>query len=131
MILSVRWGAGGFAHVRVAQRGDRHRHPGARRLVVSVAHERSPIQKQMTREAPDPDEQGHEALGHRTDPAERKAAGVDRVLQAACHVPDDVGHLLVGQVAREARHVGRPDTDGLGDLLRRHVSVLQRRSIVP
>jgi len=41
-------------HVRVAQGGDRHGDPGARGLVLRIAHERSPIQKQTRTRPPTP-----------------------------------------------------------------------------
>ena len=62
-------------------------------------------------------------------PPSEKPPGLIGVLQAARHVRDDVGHLLVGQVAREAGHVGRAGADGLDDLLGRDVPVLQRRGV--
>src|SRR5271155_3456593 len=69
-------------------------------------------------EAADADQQRDEALRDRAHATERRPAGVRRVLDPAGYVRDDVGHLTVGQVAREARHVGRSGAHRLDDLLR-------------
>ncbi len=62
-------------------------------------------------------------------PPSANPPGFCRVLEPAADVRGDVGHLGVGQVAREARHVGRPGADRLGNLLRGHLAVLQRRGV--
>ena len=107
----------GVAHVRVAQRGDRHGHPGARGLVVRVAHERSPIQKQMRARPPTPMSRATKPSATGPTPPSPKPPGLVGCWIRPVTYETRSAHLLVGQVAREAGHVGRTDPDGLGHLL--------------
>ena len=110
------------AHVRVAQGGDRHRHPGARGLVVRVAHERSPIQKQMRARPPTPMSRATKPSATGPTPPSAEPAGVVGCCSRPVTYETMSATWRVGQVAREARHVGRPGADRLGHLLRGHLS---------
>ena len=108
---------GGVADVRVAQRGDRHGHPvrlwssppsqpsgpvGV--VVVVVAHRpRSPIQKQMRARPPTPMSRATKPSATGPTPPSANPPGLVGCWMLLGDVGDDVAHLGVGEVAREAR----------------------------
>ena len=98
----------------------------ARASLVLVAHERSPIQKQMRARPPTPSSRATKPSATGPTPPRPAPPGLAGCWMLLGHVGHDVTDLGVGQVAGEPGHVGRPDPHGLGHLLGRDLPVLQR-----